>query len=186
MLNIFQDVYYDNVYKIALFVNLNTLFSKNDIFRIGNNILFNCSISSKNINYIYCFYNISNTSNNENNNVYLNENETDLTCNINYPNKYFSNIYNKVNDYNYYINSNIINLSFELDYSYDINNLMIYLDSEKIKLNSDSCFFTDIYNLNCKFELEKSDVSGVYNIYSNDDDYYEKKNSNFSRIKINK
>ena len=70
-----------------------------------------------------------------------------MTCNINYPNKYFSNLYNKVNDYNYYINSNIINLSFELDYSYDINNLIIYLDSEKIKLNSDSCFFTDIYNI---------------------------------------
>ena len=103
-----------------------------------------------------------------------------MTCNINYPNKYFSNIYNKVNDY---INSNNINLSFELDYSYDINNLIIYLDSEKIKLNSDSCFFTDIYNLNCKFELEKSDISGVYNIYSNDDDYYEKKIAIFPELK---
>ena len=43
-------------------------------------------------------------------------------------------------------------------------------------------FFSDIYNLNCKFELEKNDVSGVYNIYSNDD-YYEKKIAIFPELK---
>ena len=181
LLDISEDVYYDKIYKIVLFVNLNTLFSKNDVFRIGNNKLYNCNISTKNINYINCFYNISNPSNNI---VYLNDTDTDFTCNIKNPNQKVLNIYNYINDYNYYINSNIINLSFELDYSYDINNLIIKLRPEKNDLfETDSCFFTDVNNLNCKFELDKSDVSGVYDIYSNNDYYYNKKIAIFPELK---
>ena len=155
-----EDIYTGETYKIRLSVNLNTLYNSNYIFRIGDNYLNNCSISTENINDIYCIYSYISGSGKEN--VYLNNIETNITCNIIASS--FSNM--QIIEYNYFINSNFINLYFKGDSVNNLNFNSIYLNSSNNEIFYGTCSSVDnnyIYSM-CKFNLTKSDV---YNIYIN-------------------
>ena len=155
-----EDIYTGETYKIRLSVNLNTLYNSNYVFRIGDNYLNNCSISTENINDIYCIYSYISGSGNEN--VYLNNIETNITCNI--VSSSFSNMH--IIKYNYFINSNFINLYFKGDSVNNLNSNSIYLNSSNNEIFYGTCSSIDnnyTYSM-CKFNLTKSDV---YNIYIN-------------------
>ena len=155
-----EDIYTGETYKIRLSVNLNTLYNSNYIFRIGDNYLNNCSISTENINDIYCIYSYISGSGNEK--VYLNNIETNIKCNI--KSSSFSNM--QIIEYNYFINSNFINLYFKGDSVNNLNFNSIYLNSSNNEIFYGTCSSVDnnyIYSM-CKFNLTKSDV---YNIYIN-------------------
>ena len=155
-----EEIYKGETYKIRLYVNLNTLYSSNYIFRIGDNYLNNCSISTENINDIYCIYSYLSGSGKEN--VYLNDIKTNITCNI------IASSFSKkhIIKYNYFINSNFINLYFKGDSVNNLNSNSIYLNSSNNEIFYGTCSSIDnnyTYSM-CKFNLTKSDV---YNIYIN-------------------
>ena len=155
-----EDIYTGETYKIRLSVNLNTLYNSNYIFRIGDNYLNNCSISTENINDIYCIYSYISGSGNEK--VYLNNIETNIKCNI--VSSSFSNMH--IIKYNYFINSNFINLYFKGDSVNNLNFNSIHLNSSNNEIFYGTCSSVDnnyTYSM-CKFNLTKSDV---YNIYIN-------------------
>ena len=164
-----EEIYKGETYKIRLYVNLNTLYSSNYIFRIGDNYLNNCSISTENINDIYCIYSYLSGSGKEN--VYLNDIKTNIECNIITPTFLILSVFK----YNYFINSNFINLYFKGDSVNNLNSNSIYLNSSNNEIFYGTCSSIDnnyIYSM-CKFNLTKSDV---YNIYINNNNNNNDKN----------